>query len=148
MRLIYLRTVSRLSQAYSKAKIIHFDKNSKYVFFSDIHRGDDSVSDEFTRNQHIFLHALNYYNNREYVYVEVGDGDELWEHPKFKHIRLAHKDIFIAMKKFYDKDKLIILYGNHNIYLKSKKYVEDNLYTFYDEYEQKKGRPFPWYNPT
>ena len=142
-----MRTVSRLTQTYNKAEIINFNKNSKYIFFSDIHRGDDSVSDEFTRNQHIFLHALNYYHNQDYVYVEVGDGDELWEHPKFKHIRLAHKDVFIAMKKFYDAGKLIILYGNHNIYLKSEKYVEDNLYRFYDEYQQKEVDLFPGITP-
>lgn len=138
-----MKTVSRLTQAYDKAKIIPFNKDSKFIFFSDTHRGDDSVSDEFTRNQHIFLHALNYYHNRVYTYVEAGDGDELWEHPKFKHIRLAHKDVFIAMKKFYDDDKLLLLYGNHNIYLKSREYVEENLYSFYDEYEQERVDLFP-----
>lgn len=142
-----MKTVSRLTQAYDEAKIIPFNKDSKYIFFSDTHRGNDSVSDEFTRNQHIFLHALNYYYNRDYTYVEVGDGDELWEHPQFKHIRLAHKDVFKVMKKFYDDDRLLLLYGNHNIYLKSQKYVEENLYCFYDEYEEKDIDLFPGITP-
>ena len=72
-----MKTDKRLTEAYKNAKIELFDKNSKYIFFSDVHRGDDSVSDEFTRNQNLFLHALNYYYNNEYVYVEAGDGDEL-----------------------------------------------------------------------
>lgn len=122
--------------AYNSAKVEYFDKNSKFVFFSDCHRGDDSVSDEFTRNQNILLHALDYYYNNGYVYVEVGDGDELWEYSKFKYIRLAHSDIFLNLKRFFDEKRLIMLYGNHNNYLKSKEYVAKNYYTFYDEYNQ------------
>ncbi|HHX56202.1 MAG TPA: serine/threonine protein phosphatase, partial [Clostridiales bacterium] len=91
----------KLTSAYKNAKVKYFDKNSKYIFFSDIHRGDDSVSDEFARNQLVLLYALNYYYDRGYTYVEVGDGDELWKHREFRHIRLAHSDIFEAMKKFY-----------------------------------------------
>lgn len=93
-----MNTEKRLTNAYKEARIEYFDKNSKYIIFSDTHRGDDSVSDEFARNQAIFLHVLNYYNNNDFVYIEAGDGDELWEHKNFKHIRLAHKDIFIVLK--------------------------------------------------
>lgn len=126
----------RLTSAYKKAKVEYFDKNSKYIFFSDIHRGDDSISDEFKRNQNVLLHALNYYYDNGYTYVEVGDGDELWEYPEFRHIRYAHSDIFAAIKKYYDNNRLIMLYGNHNIYLQSKLYVKLNYFTFYDEYTQ------------
>jgi UDP-2,3-diacylglucosamine pyrophosphatase LpxH len=133
-----MNTVKRLTEAYKKASVECFDKDSKYIIFSDVHRGDDSVSDEFTRNQAVFLHILNYYYNKEFVYIEAGDGDELWEHRNFKHIRVAHKDIFIALKKFFDAGRLRMLYGNHNIFLKSKKYVCNNYYQFYDEYNQKR----------
>lgn len=126
----------RLTQAYKNAELEYFDKDSKYIFFSDIHRGDDSASDEFARNQIVFLHALNYYYDRGYTYVEVGDGDELWEHKEFKHIRLAHSDVFEVMKKFYLDNRFIMIYGNHDIYLKNKFYVEKYLYSFYDEYTQ------------
>lgn len=129
-------TENRLTKAFKNAKIEYFDKNSKYIFFSDIHRGDDSVSDEFTRNQNLFLHALNYYFKEGYKYIEVGDGDELWEYKNFRVIRLAHTDVFTVMKKFYDTDRFVILYGNHNIYLKSNRFVEKNYYQYYDEYNQ------------
>lgn len=137
-----MRTNNRLTKAYQNAKIEYFDDNSKYIFFSDVHRGDDSVSDEFARNQNIFLHALNYYYKQGYVYVEAGDGDELWEYPTFKHIRLAHTDVFIVLKKFFDSRRMIMLYGNHNIYLKSKQYVKNNYFTFYDEYHQERVELF------
>jgi hypothetical protein len=137
-----MKTEKRLTRAYKNAKIEYFDKKSKYIFFSDTHRGDDSVSDEFTRNQNVFLHALNYYYKEGYKYIEVGDGDELWEYKEFKHIRLAHTDIFITLKKFYDAGRLIMLYGNHNIYLKSRHFVRDNYYNFYDEYKQERVELF------
>lgn len=129
-------TDRRLSRAYQNAKVKRFDENSKFIFFSDSHRGDDSVSDEFARNQNILLHALNYYYNHGYTYVEVGDGDELWEYPEFKLIRLAHSDIFFEMKKFFDDNRLIFLYGNHNIFLKNKTFVKRNYYHYNDEYNR------------
>ncbi len=137
-----MQTDKRLTKAYHNAKIEYFDENSKYIFFSDVHRGDDSVSDEFSRNQNLYLHALNYYHKEGFTYVEVGDGDELWEYPTFKHIRLAHTDIFIVLKKFFDDKRMRILYGNHNIYLKSKQYIKDNYFTFYDEYKQERVELF------
>lgn len=142
-----MNTEKRLTKAYNEARVEYFDKDSKYIIFSDTHRGDDSVSDEFARNQAIFLHVLNYYNKKEFIYIEAGDGDELWEHKKFKHIRLAHKDIFIVIKKFFDEGRLRMIYGNHNIYLKDKKYVSKNYYVFYDEYNQKRVDLFPGIEP-
>lgn len=129
-------TEKRIAKAIKNARIEYFDKDSKYIFFSDMHRGDDSVSDEFTRNQNIFMHALNYYYKNGYQYVEVGDGDELWEYNNFRIIRLAHTDVFTVMKKFYDSGRFIMLYGNHNIYLKSRRFVKENYFQYYDEYNQ------------
>ena len=129
-------TDKRLTTAYNNAKLEYFDNNSKYIFFSDIHRGDDSASDVFARNQNVFVHALDYYYNNDYTYVELGDGDDMWEHSKYKHIRYAHSDVFIVMKKLYDKGRLVLMYGNHNIYLKDPNFVKKNLYYYFDEYNK------------
>lgn len=126
----------RLNEAYNNARIEEFDDNSKYIFFSDCHRGENTPYDEFSKNQNIFLFALEYYYNNGYTYVEVGDGDELWEHSNFKHIRLAHDEIYTQLKKFFDEDRLIMLYGNHNIQLKYPDFVEKNYYKFYDDYNE------------
>lgn len=129
-------TNKRLTKVYKEAELRSFDQNAKYVFFSDLHRGDDSVSDEFARNQTMFVAALEYYHRNGYTYVEAGDGDELWEHRSFKHIRTAHTDVFTVIKKLYDEGRFILLYGNHNIYLKNRDYVVANYYYFYDEYRE------------
>lgn len=142
-----VKTYQRLTDAYKNAQIVYFDENSKYAFLSDVHRGDDSISDEFARNQNIYLHALNYYYKEGYTYVEVGDGDELWEYKKFKHIRLAHTDVFLVIKKFFDHNRFILLYGNHNIYLRDKDFVSENYYSFYDEYKQERVEMFKGLTP-
>lgn len=140
-------TDRRLTQAYNNALIKYFDDKSKFIFFSDCHRGDDSISDEFTRNQTIFMCALQYYYERDYTYVEVGDGDELWEYKEFKYIRAAHTDVFTVMKKFYDDKRFIMLYGNHNNALKHKVYARNHYYYFYDEYEGRIGPLFKGITP-
>ncbi len=140
-------TDKKLMRAYKNARVEFIDENSRFIFFSDCHRGDDSVSDEFSRNQNIMLRALEYYFENGYTYVEVGDGDELWEYPEFKHIRLAHSDVFSVLKKFHDHNKLIMMYGNHNIYLRNKEYVINNLYKFYDDYTQDMHDLFVGLNP-
>lgn len=129
-------TNRRLTKAYKTAKVEYFDDSSNYVFFSDIHRGNGSISDEFTRNRNIYLHALKYYYKNDFVYVEAGDGDELLEYFDFKYTKNAHADVFSVIKQFYDDDRLIRLYGNHDIYLKNKKYVKENYYRNYDEYKE------------
>lgn len=129
-------TDRRLTEAYAGARVEYFDADSRYVFFSDAHRGDNSLSDEFARNQNTFLCALDYYYEEGFVYVETGDGEELWEHSNFKHIRFAHSEVYDVLKKFHDDNRLILLYGNHNMYLKDPTYLERNLYHFYDEYSE------------
>ncbi|WP_373792573.1 metallophosphoesterase [Jeotgalibaca porci] len=129
-------TKQRLTGAYEGATVKEFNKDTKYVFISDHHRGDGSLSDEFTRNRNIFQYALDYYYQNDFVYVEAGDGDELWEYQDFKHIKNAHPGVFATIKKFYDNDRLIMMWGNHNIYLKDPAYVEEHYFTNYDEYHE------------
>lgn len=131
-----MNTDKRLNEAYEKARVEYFDNNSKYIIFSDIHRGNGSHFDEFSKNQNVFRHALEYYFKNGYTYIEAGDGDELWENPKVKDIKNAHFHIFEIIKKFNDEDRLIMIYGNHDIYKKDMEYVKENFYTSYNDYKE------------
>lgn len=129
-------TDRRLTEAYKKARVEYFDEHSKYVIFSDVHRGDGSMSDEFTRNRNIYLHALKYYYKNDFTYIEAGDGDEMLEYSDFKYTKNAHREVFDLIKQFFDKKRLIRLYGNHDIFLRKQTFVEENYYTNYDEYNE------------
>ncbi|MGI6727518.1 MAG: hypothetical protein ACOX4P_03025 [Anaerovoracaceae bacterium] len=127
-------TRQRLDAVFKNAFPVPFDDTSKFVFFGDVHRGDDSLSDEFGRNRHIYYHAMNYYYETGCTYIEVGDGDELIEQPKFKHIYAAHVTTFEMLKKFHNDGRMIMLYGNHNRQLRNRVYLERNFYRSFDEF--------------
>lgn len=68
---------SRLDNAYKNATRIAFNDNSKFILFSDCHRGDNSFADDFANNRNIYFHALKHYYNTGFEYFELGDSDEL-----------------------------------------------------------------------
>ncbi|WP_340064499.1 metallophosphoesterase [Ascidiimonas aurantiaca] len=130
----------RLDKAFKNARILPFNDSSKFILFSDCHRGDNSFADDFANNRNIYFHALKHYYNHGFVYCELGDGDELWENLTFESIFAAHQNIFLLMKKFYDEDRLHIIYGNHDMVYKNRSYVEKHLYSYF---EPKTGKTKP-----
>lgn len=136
-------TMQRLSGAYSRARRLQIDSSSKLIFFSDVHRGDNSLSDEFAHNQNVYYYALQDYFNKGFTYIEVGDGDELWEHGKFEVIRYAHSDVFMLLREFYENNRFHMICGNHNVAFAKQHHIENMLFSFYDEYESFFNELFP-----
>jgi UDP-2,3-diacylglucosamine pyrophosphatase LpxH len=97
------------------AKQVPFDDSSRFVFFSDCHRGDNSQIDAFAKNKNLFLHALTHYYREGFTYVEVGDGDELWHNRRFSDVRQAHERVFDLLHQFDQQDRLHLIVGNHDI---------------------------------
>lgn len=120
-------TSKRLTEVYTSSEELMIDNSSKLIFFSDCHRGDNGWSDDFARNSRIFSHALKHYYDRGFTYIEIGDGDELWKNRSFSEIKYAHNEIFLLMKKFYDKGRLYMIYGNHDIVKSSKGFCRKNM---------------------
>lgn len=110
-----MSTEKRLSSAFKNATKIPFDENSKFIIFSDCHRGDNSFADDFANNRNTYFHALKEYLKRGFTYIELGDGNELWENIHFKSIFESHKNVFLLLKEFYDDNRLHMLYGNHDM---------------------------------
>ena len=109
-----------LSRLYDNAFTIPFNDEDKIVFMSDVHRGDGTYYDALLNNRNIYLTALRYYLRNNFIYVEVGDGDELWKNRDFTEIAYAYESVFRVFNKFSKKDRIFIIYGNHDI-IKSKK---------------------------
>lgn len=127
-----MQTMNRLTRAYHNARVEEFDENSKLIFMSDCHRGDGSMADEFLKNKNTYVCALEYYHENGFTYVEVGDGDEMWEYRKFKHIVKANGIVFSRIKRFHDDNRFIMLYGNHDMQKKDPEFVRANMYTKID----------------
>ncbi len=111
---------SRLDKAYKNAKRLQFDDQSKFILFSDCHRGDNSFADDFANNRNIYFHALKHYYNEGFQYCELGDGDELWENLSFESIFYAHKHVYMLMKLFHDEGRLHMIWGNQDMVYKTK----------------------------
>ncbi|MGB5430717.1 metallophosphoesterase [Eudoraea sp.] len=130
---------NRLTNAYNRAKTITFDDSSKFILFSDCHRGDNSFADEFANNRNIYYHALKHYFNNGFQYCELGDGDELWENLTFEPIFEAHKNIYMLMKRFHEENRLHMIYGNHDMVYRNPEYVKRNLYTYFEPKDEKEA---------
>ena len=131
-------TAQRLSDVFEQARAnpIPFDDSSKFILFSDCHRGDNGWADDFAHNQLLFFNALCWYYENGYTYIEVGDGDELWENRDFSVIRREHSHIFSLMQKFFLDDRLYLIWGNHDIERSDKKIVEEQLFSYEDVRER------------
>lgn len=117
-------SANRLLKLTKTCKKINIDKESKIVLMSDVHRGDGGSSDSLIGNKNIYLSALRYYYKEDYTLIEIGDGDELWKNKNFIDIGYIYKEVFRMLNRFNTKNKLYMLYGNHDKKKNSKKFIE------------------------
>jgi UDP-2,3-diacylglucosamine pyrophosphatase LpxH len=99
---------------FRNAKRVPWDDSSRIVFFGDCHRGDMSRADDFCANQRLYLDVLRGYYRRGYIYVEVGDGDELWKNKRLGDIRRAHGPVYDLLHDLNLEGRLHLLLGNHD----------------------------------
>ena len=107
--------IKRLDRAFENAPVLPITPHTKYVFFSDCHRGTGNNNDNFLKNANSYFAALQYYYQYGFCYIEVGDGDELWENCTLAQIMEIHEDIFCQLRRFHNAGRLYMLYGNHDI---------------------------------
>lgn len=105
----------RLTNAFENAPVLPVYNTSKLVLFSDCHRGCGNSNDNFLKNQHLYSAALTHYYERGYTYIELGDGDELWENRHFQQIQEIHSNVFWLLSRFHQKKHLYMIYGNHDM---------------------------------
>lgn len=140
---LFANTSQRLTALFAQSPIIEFDDSSRFVFFSDCHRGDSSWKDDYAPNRHLHLYALNHYFAEGYIYFELGDGDELFEVADFAEIRYAHGNVFKVMRQFHENGRLHLIYGNHDIERRNPAYVAKTLSHYYSYYDDRDEPLFP-----
>lgn len=133
----------RLSQVFLTSKEISFDEKSRIVIMSDCHRGNGSWGDNFSNNQNLYFAALYHYYDNGYTYIELGDGDELWENRVITDIIDAHSDVFWLMSLFYKDRRFHMMYGNHDIIKKEHRYVQTKCHDFYCDSMKSQMSLFP-----
>ncbi len=114
---------SRLNKAFEGALRLPLNQCTKYVIFSDCHRGVGNANDNFLKNQTLYVAALQHYLRTGFTYVELGDGDELWENRSIQQIIEAHTAVFELLSHFYRQNRLYMLYGNHDMVKKDNRFL-------------------------
>lgn len=131
-----MNSLKRVSQVFESAEVIPFDDSSRFVLMSDCHRGDGSWADNFLKNRNIYISALNHYYKNNYTYIELGDGDELWENKKLTDIMYVHKDVFWLLSKFYKKGRLYFILGNHDMEKKNYGFARRMIRKLFDKRDE------------
>ncbi|MHB8093279.1 MAG: hypothetical protein ACYDH8_17030 [Syntrophales bacterium] len=98
---------------------IELNAESRYIVFSDCHRGNGSAGDEFAANSMVYKFALAYYLREGFSYIELGDAEELWENGRFAPIYITHTSVYDLLREFHDPEpartRYIKIWGNHDL---------------------------------
>lgn len=121
----------KLDKIYASAPVLSLNETSKIVLMSDCHRGQGNGSDNFLPNSSIFHGALEYYYKNGFTYIELGDGDELWENRYIQTILRTHSKVLRLMTKFYRDKRLYMLYGNHDIVKRYRNFSRCSCNNYY-----------------
>lgn len=138
-----MSTASRLDRVYREAERISFDENSRFVLMSDCHRGVGNYGDNFLDNSYLMFAALEYYGDRRFTYIELGDGDELWENSKMKTIIQIHSHIFWQLSCFYSRGRFYMLYGNHDRVKEKRRFMKQTCERYYCDSKDDMQELFP-----
>ncbi len=133
----------RLNQVFQNAPILPLNTGSRYVLFSDCHRGIGGQNDNFLKNRHLYLAALKQYYRQGFTYIELGDGDELWENRNMEQIIEVHGDIFEMLSKFHKEKRLYMIYGNHDMIKKRPSFAQKKCSDYFCIETQCRKRLFP-----
>jgi UDP-2,3-diacylglucosamine pyrophosphatase LpxH len=107
---------SLMTEPGKKGVVIPFDvSKDKFVILSDQHKGARSAADDFMLAENNYLAALDYYNQENYHYVNLGDSEELWENGILT-VKKYNKATFEKEKLFLQKNAFIKIFGNHDLY--------------------------------
>ena len=104
----------------------------KLVCMSDMHRGDGSGADDFAQNSLIYRCALEHYLEEGFIYIELGDAEELWENDNFDQIYITHTSVYELLAQFHhpdpEKSRYLKVWGNHDLYWKDNETVYRTLF--------------------
>lgn len=124
-----MSTQTRISGAFKEALCLPLTAGSRYILVSDCHRGTGRTGDNFLKNEYLYLAALEFYFQKGFTYLELGDGDELWENRSMKKIIEMHPDSFAMLDRYRQKGRLYALYGNHDIVKRKDSFLQEHFYS-------------------
>ena len=99
-----------------KGPIIPFDaRDHRFIIFSDQHKGAKDGADDFAKAEPNYLSALHYYDLKGFHFINLGDGEELWEN-SLAQVKKYNQPSFEAEKRFINRGAFTKIFGNHDLF--------------------------------
>ena len=113
--------MEKLTKLLHDTPAIEITDKDKFVIMSDLHMGNGHTIDDFRHNGD-FLHYVleNVYEKDDYSLILNGDIEELHRF-SLHSITSRWQGIYKIFKRFYLRQKLVKLFGNHDYELSLKK---------------------------
>src|SRR5688572_25122815 len=105
-----------IKEEKKKGPVISFDSTKdKFIIFSDQHKGAKNGADDFMICEPNYLAALDFYFEKGYLLISLGDSEELWENT-LPAVKKAQEPSFQKEKIFADNNRFVKIFGNHDLY--------------------------------
>ncbi|MBX3238305.1 MAG: metallophosphoesterase family protein [Chitinophagaceae bacterium] len=104
----------------------------KFIIFSDLHKGNKKRADDFKVSEKSYLDALRFYSENGYTLIHLGDVEELWKFNLFT-VKGHNTDSISLEREFVNRDALIKVYGNHDLFWKNDPFAPLQLLNFYNK---------------
>ncbi len=136
-----VRIFSALDQLYrdipehpgKRGLVIPFDAQSgKFIILSDQHKGAGNGADDFILSSANYSAALKFYYEQDFVYINLGDSEELWEN-SLGRVKKQYPETFEMEKAFHAREKHVKLFGNHDLYWDNDPFAWWQLKELYGE---------------
>ncbi len=104
----------------SRGLILNADfYKDRFIVFSDHHKGNKDAGDDFASNEKNYLAALDFYYSNKFIYINLGDSEELW---KYKPEQVISKNVKALQSeaRFHEQKKYYKTFGNHDLTWKNK----------------------------
>ena len=116
-----------------KGLVIPFEEYAgKFIIFSDQHKGARNGADDFMLAEPNYLAALDHYSKNDFIFISLGDNEELWENSLNK-VKKYNKATFDAEKKFLAHNRFVKIFGNHDLYWDTDPLAWYQIKTIYGE---------------
>jgi predicted phosphodiesterase len=113
-----------------KGVVLSLKESSHIIIFSDHHRGAKNGADDFMKAETAYLAALDYYFEKKFQYISLGDAEELWENT-LNQVKKNNTVTFEAEKRFILKDRFFKVFGNHDLYWDNSPIAAQQLKAIY-----------------
>ncbi|NCI47397.1 metallophosphoesterase [Sediminibacterium sp. WSJ-3] len=110
----------------------HIPGHTKFIVFSDHHKGGGNGADDFMVCEPAYTAALAYYLEQQYHYIGLGDCEELWENT-LTQVKAAYPACFELEKRFAAKGGFTKIFGNHDLFWDQDPFASLQLKNLYEQ---------------